>query len=182
MANIQEQALVNDASMNDYDAAYRDIVELYDIAEEMAGTVEDHRALHQQEQMDILEPLVEEVISAADALSQQFCEYAEASDKEKAAKKFKIRPVFQRVFKAVDECLSKLNGASAEVAENVTIVVLPAVERLMRHAERVFGRVLSIVERARDTVKKRKEFYEMVVRESHLAQMMQQRMAIEHKF
>lgn len=156
----------------EYNAAHRAIEELYDIADNLMLTLEDARATQQETQIEIIEPLVEEVVAAADELSQQFCEYAESKNKEEAKSKFKFKPVFARIFKAVDECLGKINLTSAEVAENITTVVMPAVDKLLNHSEKLFGRLSAIIERSKNAVKKREEFYKMVVRESHLARLL----------
>lgn len=168
---IEKEPLNADDEKAEYDATHRAIEKLYDLADQLMMTLEDARAMHQDAQIDIIEPLVEEVVSAADQLSEQFCEYADSKDKKEAAGKFGFRPVFVRIFKAVDECLNKVNQTSAEVAENITTVIMPTVDGLLKHTEKLFGRLIHIVERTRDAVKKREEFYKMVVRESHIAQL-----------
>jgi len=170
--NVFEQELPT--RDDDYEGAYRDIIALYDLAEALMATVEDDRAIYKNEQADILEPLADDVLDAADQLSEQFCEFADAQDKKESARKFKLRNPFKKIFSSVNECLEAVYGSPAEIAENITTVLMPAVEGLVKHTEKLFGKLKLIIEKARDLVKNRKEFVAMISREAHIANLYQQ--------
>lgn len=162
-----------------YEEAYREILELYDIAEALMATAEQKEAVFKDEQVEALEPLAEEVLKAADQLSEQFCEFVEASDKKKAARKFKLRQPFRNIFSAVNECLEAIYTSPADIAENITAAVIPAIERLVKHTEKLFGKLVVIIEKARDLVKNRQEFVDMISREAHIASMYHKKLATD---
>lgn len=130
--------------------------------------------------MHILEELVEEVVECSDELSEQFCVFADADDKVKASKKFKFRPSFKRMFKAVNHALDHVFKLPAEMAENMSLTMMPTLGKLVMHSEKLFNMLVTLVERIKDVVTKRREFREMVMREAHIATMVNtQQIAIE---
>jgi hypothetical protein len=178
MTQIFEDPIPASSNREAYDDAHGAVVMLYDLADALTDSASDARARFPEEQMEMIAPLVETIIDTADTLSQQFCDYTAAGATEEAAKKMKIRPVFQGLFKAVDACLERLHHTSAEVAENITAVVMPAVEALVSHTEKLFTKLTTLVERTRDHLKKKTEFHAMIAREAFLASMMQRRLAV----
>jgi hypothetical protein len=165
----------------EYDEAYQEILVIYDIAEELADTPNHPLARFQDEQVAIIEPLVDEVLDAADELSQGFCEFVQQSDKAKAASTFNMRGAFKRMFKAVNHTITQIQEAGGEIAENLTATVVPTLEKLVRHTEKVFSRLVVLVSVTKETLtKKREEFARMMNVEAHVATLMkvQQQAAI----
>jgi methyl-accepting chemotaxis protein len=162
----------------EYEEAYQDILVIYDIAEELSQTLHDARATHQADQVELVEPLVNDLLDAADDLSQQFCEFAGAADKKQAAKQFSMRDAFKKIFRSVNNAMESIQEIGGEVAENITTVMLPTLEKLVRHTERLFSRLVVLVEHSKDIVqRKRREFHEMINVEAHVATLMRQQQA-----
>lgn len=156
-------------------ATHEDIVILYDLVDELIDTTSDERCLYKEEQVALLQPLVEQVLDATDDMHQDFCQFAEAGDKQKAAKQFRLRTPFKSIFAAVNGCLERIQELPAEVGENITAMLMPVVEKLVKHTEKLFTKLVVMIERARDVVRNREEFYNMITREAHIAALVRDR-------
>lgn len=175
---MEEQRFYSAPTAAEYDEAYQEILVIYDIAEELADTPNHPLARFQDEQVAVVEPLVDEVLDAADDLSQGFCEFVQQPDKGKAANAFNMRGAFQRMFKAVNRTISQIQEVGGEVGENLTATVVPSLEKLVRHTEKVFSRLVVLVSVTKETLtKKREEFARMMSVEAHVATLMKAQQA-----
>ncbi len=159
-----------------YEQTYYDIVEFYDIAEALVDTVEDPRAQFHDEQMTLIENLAEEVVECSDELTEKYCQFVDARDRKRAARKFKFRNTFKRMFRAINGTCVDISDMPADMAENITALIMPAIERLLKQTEHVFSMLVTLVEKVRDASMKRREFRDMVMREAHMATMVHQQM------
>ena len=71
---------------DDLEKQYKQITELYDLAEELASTVESKFFSNQEEQITLIEPLISQVAETADLLSEEYVSLFEVPLRKKSAK------------------------------------------------------------------------------------------------
>jgi len=75
-----------DHTMEEFETKYHEITKLYDYAEELVNTVESELVSNPEMQLEIVEPLINEISDAADVLTQEFILIAESKKNKTAVK------------------------------------------------------------------------------------------------
>ncbi len=81
---------------------YQQITSLYDLAEELAATVESKFVQNQEEQIALVEPLITQVAETADVLSEEYVSLFEVPIRKKSAKN-RVEGVLRKLYAAFED-------------------------------------------------------------------------------
>jgi len=115
---------------------YREIASLYDMAEELAGTVESEFTKDPETQLALIEPLIAQVADSADVLTQEFITVIEKPVLAKSAKN-RVEGALRKIFMALEEYRKQLGLRSKQTAEGLLNIADPIVEKIRKQAEKI---------------------------------------------
>ncbi len=155
--------------MADYKSGYHDITALYGYADELVSTVEDRATADPQLQLELVEPLINEVASAADILADEFIMVAESKRSHmvnKSSKK-RIETALRRLFVVVHEYQEKV----ANRAENIATVI---VGKIQQQIDKIVVVFLEFVQISLHSIMNKAELEAAKARDTRIAVMMHQ--------
>ena len=132
---------------------YREISSLYDMAEELAATVESEFTKNPEEQLALVEPLIAQVADSADALSEEFVNVLDKPSKVKSAKT-RVETALRKLFMALEDYREKVglglrgNGP----VQAITNIADPIVGKIRKQSERVILIFMQIMEISLDRI------------------------------
>lgn len=166
----------NDFSMEEYETKYNEITRLYDYAEELVNTVESELVKNQEAQLEIVEPLINDIGDATDALTQEFMLIAE-SKKTKAqnkASKTQIEGALRKIFTAITEYNNRVRDISKKAHGAIMNIADPIVQKIQRQVEQVVIIFLEFMQISLQSIMNKAELEMLKARDSRVALMMHQ--------
>ena len=163
-------------SMADYKAKYNDINVLCDYAEELLATVEHPAVSDQHLQLEVIEPLVNEIADAADVLSEEFLMIAE-SKKNRAAPKFskkRIELSLRKIFTVLNEYQAGSKQFAQKAGGVVANVTANIVKKIQQQLDKVVEIFFEFAQISLQSIMNKSELDALKSRNSQLALMMHQ--------
>ena len=160
--------------MNQYNDQYGKLIALYDTAEKLVEAVRYDDLEHAVRALNAVEPLVEDVESAADTLTEQFCDLAEGGWDGRKLKKNKVETALRRIFAGIQ----KYSDQSDELFEVIRARVSAVVKELRELTEEIVAIFLVYVRLSVekimhkndiDDMKRRKQYIALMLHEAGLA-------------
>jgi len=112
---------------------YRQIMALFDNAEDLASTVESRGTKNPEAQLELVEPLIEQVGESADVLSEEFIALHENKGKPRKSSRSRIEGALRKLFMAIENYHAKVK-ANAATAKNIADGI---VEKIRKQVERI---------------------------------------------
>lgn len=116
---------------------YDEIAALYDLAEELAATVESKFVKSPKEQLALVEPLINDVADSTDVLTEEYISIMEEPARKKPARA-RIEKALRKIFTALDtyrarvyEAGQETAGALANIADAVAVKIQKQTEKIM---------------------------------------------------
>lgn len=138
---------------------YEEIMKLYDIADELANTIENRAVQDPQAQLKLVEPLIEQVGSAADELTDEFINLAEG--KKKLATRNKVEGALRKIYSALEEYTRKVHGNAQVTGRKIKNVADSIVEKLKAEVENLIVIFLDFVEISLERIMHKKDVEEL---------------------
>lgn len=91
------------------DKVYHDVLALYDYAEKVLDVVEEH-ANDVDADLDLVEPLIEQLVESADMLAEAFRHYVETGKQPDPAQKQQVEKALERIYEAMEMCKNKIGS------------------------------------------------------------------------
>ena len=126
--------------MEEFEAKYREITRLYDYAEELVSTVESTFVKDPEAQLEIVEPLINDLGDATDVLAEEFLLIAESTKNKVPSKASKahIESSLRKIFAAMNDyqarvrdTAKKAHGAIANIADVIVKKIQQQVEQVV---------------------------------------------------
>lgn len=171
-----------DYSMNDYKAGYNNITALCDCAEELLATVENSSISDPQAQLDMIEPLINEIADASDVLAEEFLLIAE-SKKTRSANKFskkRIEAALRRIFVTVNEYQENLKSFAKKTNNSAINITTPIVKKIQQQLDKVVAIFFEFVQISLQSIMNKMELDAFKARDSRIALMMHQYSLSQH--
>jgi len=130
---------------------YRQITALYDMAEELASTVESGFVQDTDAQIAIVEPLVHQVADSADILSEEFVTLFEVPAGKKTAKG-RIEGALRKVFTALEEYRNRVGLRSKKTVVALANIADPIVEKIRKQVEKITVIFMQLVNLSLDRI------------------------------
>lgn len=121
---------------NDLETQYRQITDLYDMAEELAATVDSEFVKDKEAQIQLIEPLIAQTAETADVLSEEYVSLFEVPSRKSSAKG-KVESTLRKLFLAFEEYRKSLGLRSKSVTAALLNIADPVVEKLRKHVEKI---------------------------------------------
>lgn len=169
-------------SVDDYKVRYQDITALYDCAEELVATVENKAVAVPQEQLDLVEPLINEIADATDVLAEEFLLVAESKSARTAGKfsKKRIEGALRRVFAALHDYHENVKIIAARTKGAVSNIADPVVEKIQKQVDKVVTVFFEMVQVSLQSIMNKAELDALRARDSRIALMMHQFSLAQH--
>jgi len=168
------------ASMEEFETKYQEITKLYDYAEELVSTVESHFVKDPTAQLEIVEPLINEISDATDVLAEEFLFIAESKKYKTAGKASKahIEAALRKIFVAVNDyqmrvadTAKKAHGAIANIADVI-------VKKIQHLAEQIVIIFLEFINLSLHSVMDKPALEALKVRDPRIVALMMHQQAI----
>lgn len=153
-----------DKKMNEWENKHRDIVELYNLADELLETVE--ASADPEAQLDLIAPLIEALGDSSDILSDEYIGLCEGKPARKQAAKSKIEGALRRVYVAMHEF-----SGHARDAKNAAHGV---VRKIKRQLEQVIANFVEFITLSLDRIMQKNDVEELKKRQASIALMLHQ--------
>ena len=166
----------NDYSMNDYKDRYNDIVALCDCAEELLATVESSSVTSPQTQLDMIEPLINEIADSSDVLAEEFLLIAE-SKKTRGPNKFskkRIESALRRIFVTINEYQESIQLLTKKTNTIVTNLTKPIIEKIQQQLDKVVAIFFEFAQISLQNIMSKTDLDALKARDSRIALMMHQ--------
>lgn len=172
MSNSQKK----DFSMEEMEAKYHEITKLYDYAEELVSTVESKLVSDANKQLEIVEPLINEMGDAADVLTQEFLLIADSKKNktQNKASKAHIEASLRKIFAAITDYQARVKNVSKKAHGAIQNIADPIVTKIQRHVEQVVLIFLEFIQFSLQNVMGKMELEALKVRDARVALMMHQ--------
>ena len=166
----------NTVSMSELESRYNEITSLYDLASELAETVDSRLTANPGEQWAAIEPLVNEVGDVADILSEEFLHVAESvrSRTPGKASKARIEGSLRRLYGALHEYRERVRNVAKQAYSAIENIADPVVEKIQRQAERIVVIFLEFIRLSLSSIMNHAELSQLRAREARVALMMHQ--------
>jgi hypothetical protein len=115
---------------------YRDITSLYDMAEELADTVESEFVRNPDDQLALIEPLITQVADSADILSEEYVQLLEKPSRKKAAKG-RIESALRKIFTAVEEYRERAGTQGKKTLAALANIADPIVDKIHKQVRKI---------------------------------------------
>lgn len=130
---------------------YRQIVGLYDLAEDLASTVDSEFVKDKDAQIMLIEPLIAHVAEAADVLTEEFVGVFEVPSRKKNAKG-RVEGALRRLFTAFEEYRTQVGLRSKQLVSGIANIADPIVEKLRKQVEKITLMFIQLIELSLDRV------------------------------
>lgn len=153
--------------LEELEEKYEVIMGLYDLADELAATVDSRIVEDPQSQFDLVEPLIEQVGISTDELTEEFINLAEGKPAHKS--KVRVEKALRRIYAALDSYYLKLNKGTRVVSTAITNIADPIVKKIKEDVERVIVIFLDFVTLSLERVMHKQELEELKLRQTNVA-------------
>ncbi len=151
---------------------YYDISQLYDMAEELAETIDRAHVADPKAQLALMEPLIEQVSESAEVLEEEYLTLAGGNVRHKAKVKSKVESALRKIFTAIDAYGQAVGREAGEAIDNIKNVADPIVRKMKRHMETIIGHFLALIDLSLDMVMHKNDIEELKRRHSQIAAML----------
>jgi len=124
---------------------YRQITTLYDMAEELASTVESEFTKDPQTQLALVEPLINQVADSADTLTEEFINLFENPSHKKSAKT-RIEAALRKIFMALDEYRNRIGLRGKKTLAALANIADPIIDKIRKQVEKITLIFMQLIE------------------------------------
>jgi len=159
-------------SIDEMKSKYDDVTKLYDFAEELVSTVESEFVKDPALQLEIVEPLINELSEATDVLSEELIYIAEGKKYKTSGKanKTRVEASFRRIFAAINDYHTRVKQIGKK-AQNIADGI---VKKIQRHVEDIMVIFLEFIQFSLNSVMGKMELEALRVRDTRIAMLMHQ--------
>lgn len=161
-------------TMDELEAHYNDVTQLYDVAEEILATVESKLVRNGDEQLDIVEPLVNEIGDATDILAEEFLLIAESKKNKTTSKasKTQIEGALRKIFVAINDYQKRVGSVTKKAHGSIQNIADPIVKKLRTQLEKVVVVFLEFIQISLQSIMNKTELDALKQRDARVALMM----------
>ncbi|TAE82586.1 MAG: hypothetical protein EAZ74_00320 [Alphaproteobacteria bacterium] len=158
-------------TLSELELKYHKIAELYDLAEAMVATVEGADVIDPKAQLEVVEPLVEQIGESADVLCEEFIEVA-GKKQNGATRRMKIEGALRRIYIAMDAYADRAKAMSSNYGEGVRNVADAIVEKIKLQVEIIISVLVDYVDLALERIMNKKHMQELKERQEKISLML----------
>ena len=163
-------------TVEELESRYNEVTHLYDLAEEILSTVESKLVSDPEEQLEIVEPLVNEIGDAVDVLAEEFMHIAECKKNKTSnkASKVQIEGALRRIFAAISDYQARVTNVTKKAHGSIMNIADPLVKKLRHQVEQVVVVFLEFMQISLQSIMNKSDLDALKQRDSRIALMMHQ--------
>jgi hypothetical protein len=169
MSILNEDTMRKDTSEKDY----RMITSLYEMAEDLASTVESEFVKDPEEQIALLEPLITQIADSADILTEEFINVLEKPSRKKSAKT-RVESALRKIFMALEEYRNNVGLRSKKTLTALANIADPIVDKIRKQVEKITLIFMQLVEISLERIMHKYEIEEFKRSNNKVASMLLQ--------
>lgn len=150
---------------------YHQITELYNLAEELVATAEHESIENPDQQLDLVEPLLNQLGDSTDILCEEFIEIAGKQQKNHS-RRSRVESALRKIYTALDTYQQQLAKMTGHVTGGLQNIADPIVEKIKRQVESVIAIFINFIDLALDRVMHKQQIEELKRRQEKIAQML----------
>ena len=165
-----------DYSIDDMELKYNYISDIYNLAEELVETVDSKLVTNSGEQLEIVEPLINELSDATDILTEEFIFIAEGrrGHTSKQANKSRIEGAIRKIFNALNDYQERVTTVSKKAHGSIMNIADPIVKKIQRHMEEVLVIFFEFIAISLASIMNKTQLETVKARDPRIALMMHQ--------
>lgn len=163
-------------SMEELEHNYNEITVLYDYAEELLETVESDFVADPTQQLELLEPLVNDIGDAVDMLTEEYINLAEARKHgiPGSARRNRVEGAIRKMYIAINQYREQAGAGTKKARQALANIADPIVNKIQRQVEKVVVVFLEFIQLSLDRIMNKVEYDLLKTREARVALMMHQ--------
>jgi hypothetical protein len=162
-------------STGDMEEKYNSVTHIYDMAEQLLSTVESPFVRDTEAQMNLVEPIINEIGDATDILAEEFIAIAEGNRSgSKKPNKARIENAFRKIFNALNDYQLRVKGNSKVAHAALKNIADPIIRKIQLHIEEVVVIFLEFVQLSLASIMHKQQLEAVRVRDPRIALMMHQ--------
>lgn len=150
---------------------YHQIADLYTLAEELLSTAENPHIENPSDQLDLVEPLVNQIGDSTDILCEEFIEIAGKKDKS-TTRSTKVERALRKLYTAIDTYQQHVASMTTQAIDGLRNLADPIVEKIKLHIETVIAIFLDFVHLTLDRIMHKQQVEELKKRHEKIAQLL----------
>jgi hypothetical protein len=139
---------------------YREITSMYDMAEELASTIESDFVQNPDAQLALVEPLITQIADSTDILAEEFINILEKPASKKSAKN-KVEAALRKMFQALEEYRNRVGLRSKKVLSALANIADPIVDKIRKQAEKITIIFMTLIELSLERIMHKYEIEEL---------------------
>jgi hypothetical protein len=154
-------------TLQELEEKYGEIMHLYDLADDLAATVDEKFVDDLEQQFLLVEPLIDQLGESTDVLTEEFINLAEG--KPEQLSRPNIESALRKVYAAIDNYFMMAGAKLKQTVKSVRNIADPIVHKIKEELERVIVIFMEFVKLSLDTVMHKKELEELRRKEKLVA-------------
>jgi len=170
-------------SMEEFEGKYQEIIKLYDYAEELVSTVESAFIKDPEAQLEIVEPLINDLSDATDVLAEEFLFIAESKKYKTTGKMSKthIETSLRKLFVAISDYQSRVKDIAKQAHGAIANIADVIVNKIQRQAEQIVIIFLEFIHISLQSVMGKMELEALKVRDPRIVALMMHQQAMQQQ-
>lgn len=162
------------SSAQSLEASYRQVAELYDMADELIATVLASPKDQQEMHFRVVNPLVEQLEESADVLTQEFINIAEGKAKQSQVPRKRIEASLRKIYMEMSAYKKLVDQVRKPMFDAITKLVSPVVSKVKRHVEKVVAVFVGMINISLERVMQKTDIDNLKQHEEKVANMLHQ--------
>jgi hypothetical protein len=146
---------------------YDEIMKLYDLADELAATVDSNVVENPEAQLKLVEPIIEQLGGSADELTEEFINAAEG--KIKRTTRNRVEASLRKIYNALDEYTMKAHGNAKLASARINNIADSIITKIKEELEKIVIIFLDFMQLSLDRVMHKNEYEELKRRHTEIA-------------
>jgi hypothetical protein len=146
-------------TISEMEQGYHSIMSFYDLAEELASTVDSQFVKDPASQLALVEPLIEQLSDSADVLTEEYINLADGKPTRKTRDRIEVS--LRKIYNAMDDYQRKLTGGLLGAGQSVKNIADPVIYRIKLKIEEVIVAFLDFIKLSLDRVMHKNDLEEL---------------------
>jgi len=165
-----------DYTIDEMEVKYHLVTELYDLAESLVSTVESPLVKDNAAQMDIVEPLINDIADATDVLAEEFIAVADLrrGKSGRSVNKGRVEGSLRKIFNAIRDYQERVLDTTKKAHGTIQNIADPIVAKIQRHVEEIVVMFLEFLPLSVISIMGKTQLEAVKARDPRVAMMMHQ--------
>ncbi|MCH2546073.1 MAG: hypothetical protein MK052_00475 [Alphaproteobacteria bacterium] len=161
---------MNAYSKEQMEESYAQVVALYDMAEQLISDTMQSPESQQAAHFKLVNPVVEQLESSTDILSEEFISMAEGEDSSMGTMhRGRIETAFRKLYAAMHDYSTRVAAIHSQTMEAICATVNPIIDSIKRHIEKLISIFVDFVDLSLDRIMQKSDLEQLRQRDEKIA-------------